>query len=500
MRVLISLMVLVGCGGTAAKRDGAPVDGVPADAGARDAPADVASDLCAGKPCLTAIHDEADWAFVAGDFASGRCEIDQLSKYLAPATPDAELQETVYQDVKAYPFHLEFVREVLAEYFGGITRDAYYDMVLKRAQRQYWTGALFRIIDGSTTLGYAFDVYLDPVDPIEQVTRDEVIAIHDLLAETFSLPLGYAPWTDIAIENARAFDPLPFPLWLPVECPTEPCEDPGDNCLEVPPATDVCGVFLEGRSVEQEYAHKVRLHMEPGYYKLPKDDGGMPPKYTLFLSGEYGPAREALSPLGHGYWSVTPEPPNVRYAYSQLLTDGSNNVVFSWDFSLPASGGRIVAEEPWLSQQFWPHGLVNGGAVPDDHLRFASCTYEGLDLFHADGTLAGGDSFRLEYRHQLPVAGSGPLNIVAAQVTLDGATANVSDYFQLVYAGEHHNWNNQFWVIFDEPMTYSGHPVYGLWVDEAAFSCCPLDGAWTLDASLHALDELSVLDYQVEMQ
>ena len=106
-------------------------------------------------------------------------------------------------------------------------------------------------------------------------------------------------------------------------------------------------------------------------------------------------------------------------------------------------------------------------------------------------------SFGLDVRYQPPFAGSGPLFPTRGEVTLGTTTTIVDDYFRLVYAGEHHNWNNQFWVLFDAPLTYQGHAVHGVWLDEAAFNS-ELDGVYTLDAARRPLDTLTATSYVVE--
>jgi hypothetical protein len=505
------LLLLFACGD-----DGAPVaDAATADAAATDAAAtdaattDAAVDgaaldaglptACSGKPCLTQVDDAADWAQVADDSPLGRCDVDQESKFLMPATPDAALQETVYQDVKVHAYHLDFMREVFPEVFGGLTAEVYLQLVQRRATRQYWAGALLRVIRAGAVAGYAFDVIVDPASPDEQLTRDEVIAIQGTLAATFRLPLGYAPLGDEARARAAAFDPLPFPLYLPVLCPGASCPTPESLCLEVPAATTVCGHFREGRTLEVEHLRKTRLQLVPGVHALPTDPAGSPYPMTLIAGGELGPERASLTPVGDGALTVTPQAGYVDYDYVQTLTTGTDELVVTWDYlTLTSPGGRVTLEEPWLSTSFW--GLsaeVNAGGTYDDRVELSSCTSEGLDLYHADATLADGSTVQLRIRHQEPMAGSGPLALVSATVHLAGAPQVLqSEYFQLVYAGEHHNWNNQFWVLFDAPVTYLDHDVHGVWIDEAPYACCPLDGAYTLDANLERLDTLAVTGYQ----
>ena len=82
------------------------------------------------------------------------------------------------------------------------------------------------------------------------------------------------------------------------------------------------------------------------------------------------------------------------------------------------------------------------------------------------------------------------------EVTFGGVTTTVDDYFRLVYTGAHHNWNNQFWILFDAPVTYAGHDVWGLWIDEESYMS-ELEAAHSLDMQLRPLDLLEVTDYAV---
>lgn len=454
--------------------------------------------LCAGQPCLLAIETTGDWAQVADD-STERCDLDQVTKYLTPATTGAALQQTVYQDVKVHRFHLEFMRAVLGDCFGGLPTDTYYALVQRRATREYWAGTIFRVTDGVATVGYGFDVIIDPTEQTEQLAEAEIQAIGDQLAETFGLELGYAPISAGAIERARDFTALTFPVHLPRACPGKSCDDPAANCLTVPQGARTCGVFAEGRTIEQEHARLVELDFIAGAWDLPATDATVP--MTLISGGELGPDRVAVTSAGEGSMLVEDQGDWIRYTYTQQLEAGSDVIDVRWELSLQdGAGQQVTLEEPWISEMLYMFGTINDSQQYEDRLDLASCTYEGLEEFHATASLAGGDGFTLEVRHRLPFAGSGPMNIVGADVTLGGQNVVVDDYFRLVYAGEHHNWNNQFWVLFGAPVQYDGHPVYGLWVDEAAHTCCPVDGIYTLDENLQQLDTLTVLDYSFAQQ
>jgi hypothetical protein len=64
-----------------------------------------------------------------------------------------------------------------------------------------------------------------------------------------------------------------------------------------------------------------------------------------------------------------------------------------------------------------------------------------------------------------------------------------------LYAGVHHNWDNQFWLLFDEPVRYQGTDIHGLWVDEPGTTCCPVDSIRTLGPDLTPVHTLNGSDY-----
>jgi hypothetical protein len=443
--------------------------------------------LCAGEPCRTSIATEADWAAVSQTSTGARCDLVAETKYLTPATEGAALPATVYQDVKVHRFHLGFLQAVLDAFYPGINAQQYAALVQRRATRELWGGAIYQVTDaGGATLGYAFDVIVDPTVWEEQLTADDVRAVHARLSTSFSLPLAYAPTEEQAISLARSFESeLAFAVYLPRGCePAGMCEE-GDRCLTVPAPVTLCGVFAEGRSVQAEHDVKVQVTMPAQTVGFPRTGIA---SATLFDGGSFGPDRTPLVPVGEGRYEAS--------SYFQTLQAGDDRIEVRFDLQ----ADQTTFEEPWITQGLYVNGTVNGSLEYDDALRLSSCTYEPLTLWHADGTLAGGDGFQLRYRHEIPFAGSGPLQLTGATVTLGGQTVTVDDYFQLVYAGVHHNWDNQFWVLFDEPLPYQGHDVFGLWVDEAEYTCCPLDGVYTLGPTLEKLDTLSVEGYSITAQ
>lgn len=454
---------------------------------------DADTSLCAGRACLAEIRTAADWDRVTMPYTGARCDFLEDGKYLAPATAAAALPVAVFQDVNTHRLHLDFMTQVFPEYFGGLTPQTYQAIVQRRATRQYWAGSLYRLVDeaGATT-GYGFDVITDPSAWDEELTEAEVTAVGELLAARFHLPLVYTPTTDGAIYAARGFATLPAHFGR--ACQHVTCATPGVDCVEVPAPITLCGEFLEGRSIEMEYAHKSTLTAGPGTVELPRDLGThvVP---AIFTGGAYGPSALPIVPVGTtATYEVTDIGAYRYHRYRQAMTAGAHAIEVIWELSLPEAGGGFLLAEAY-AEYAYVNGEIDGSVEYDDRVDWAACG-DVYDPWRVTGALAGGDGFTIDFRYELPSAGSGPLHPRRAEVTLGGQTTTVTDYFDLVYAGEHHNWNNQYWVVFDAPLTYAGHPVHGLWVDEQPYSFM-VEAVHTLDASHAPVDLLTVDSYAV---
>lgn len=68
-------------------------------------------DLCDGRPCLTAVADANDWAAIRAPYTGPPCDLVEDAKYLLPASSDAALAATVYQDVQVHRLHIDFLRK-----------------------------------------------------------------------------------------------------------------------------------------------------------------------------------------------------------------------------------------------------------------------------------------------------------------------------------------------------------------------------------------------------
>jgi hypothetical protein len=443
--------------------------------------------ICENRPCLTSVGDDREWSFVSGPSRGpSRCDLAEETLFALPRNAGTAIAETIYADAEAYDNLYFFLEAHFANELPDLDPAAFFETFERSDTREYWTGRIFRTGGGS----YGFDVEGDFYfgSPPDAAQLEE---IRTALMQTFGFTLAYAPQESSAIGRAEQFQDPPFEVLLPEPCAGEGCADPDAFCVVVPEATELCGHFAEGRDVPGELAAKIRLDILPGNYEIPREVGTMPMR--LIAGGSFGSDRMPIDASEEGTLTVQDVGGYLYYQYAQRLTAGADLIEINWD--LDSTRSPLILREPFLTEQHG-YGVINGSQMfPDGQIVAGSCTAGGLSRYFAEGELGGGDSFRFTYRHRIPFAGSGPLFLTGATVTLGGQTASVGDYFDLVYAGEHHNWDNQFVIIFDAPMTYMGHDVHGIWIDEPPTTCCPVETVHTLDASYQKLDQLPVTSY-----
>jgi len=107
--------------------------------------------------------------------------------------------------------------------------------------------------------------------------------------------------------------------------------------------------------------------------------------------------------------------------------------------------------------------LADYGDPPDAalHEDFLPCDMTHLPLYTVDIQFLGGDSLHLVERFQDLEEGTGPAELISADVDLTsfgGEPRNVTDYWHLVYTAGHHNDTPfpEYWIIFDPPMDVLG--------------------------------------------
>ena len=153
--------------------------------------------------------------------ASGDVRVERAGKYLVPAREDSMLLPTVFQNVRRFPLHIEFLRQAFPERFAGLGAREYRDLVERRASRQYFAGVISRTFS-KQGLVYGFSVVTDVSDPGERLELAEVRRVYEKLASSFHLtPLGYLPETIEAREVAAGWTDPGFPVYGATESNVE---------------------------------------------------------------------------------------------------------------------------------------------------------------------------------------------------------------------------------------------------------------------------------------
>ncbi len=278
-------------------------------------------------------------------------------------------------------------------------------------------------------------------------------------------------------------------------------DDPEPLAIVIPPGTRVCGVFQEGRTLPEEYAVKSTATFIAGRLELPARAG----TYNADLLSEIlvGPEATPAVPRAGGVFTCESTVAGTRtyytYKYGQPFTANGNELQVNLEylsFYRDTNGeekDEIVFDEPYLCYQFFMHGFL-GDPVDPDTIGYKSYTYESLPLFELEVTAKTGETASLAIRFEPPMAGSGPANLVQAEVSFDGVTRRVADYWHLVYSADHHNWNERFWVFLDPPVgdvhvveLYEGFP----------YENPPVPGSFRLlDASLTPVRTLAIAAWE----
>lgn len=228
------------------------------------------------------------------------------------------------------------------------------------------------------------------------------------------------------------------------------------------PGARACGVFEDYRPWQKELELKGVVHFREGVVGLEEDRDSF--EADLIDRVEFGPAQEVPPPKGAGVFTHEfrdwgdPQNGCHHYEFRQLfdLGDQDLEILLGVDFCLQdgvPSREEIRIGDDFTSLIYQLSGVVGDGQdYPNQHQRYAPCAYRDLSLFVITAEVQGGDRARLHKRHEIPMAGSGPCNIVYADVTVDGQQREMDDYFYLVYAAEHHNWNETCVVLLDPPV------------------------------------------------
>lgn len=397
---------------------------------------------------------------------SGLTGVDRTTRYLTSADNDPTALPTLYQNAALFVSDEEFLSTTFSDRFSGLTAEGFHQLVALRASRQYFGGAIHRLLfqDGSA---YGFTV---TTDPTEQLLLEEVTGVFEELRKSFQLePFGYRPETATAREAARQWESPGFPVYLEDEV-TGPTDQTYTFELVIPPQTVMCGTFgLAGvsRGLREEYEFKSRVALRGGSIKLSSDVDSV--ALDLFDSVVFGPEQETATPTSPGTFRLQVIPRAdftvYRYTYEQesALSGGRRlllELVRPLDFRAAGSNvlvGSITFDEAYFTARPSQEAFVASvdGTI---QTRYGSCSYESSGLWDVTFTAIDGTTVHLQKRwtEEASETETAPAALISADVQLGDTRRMVTEYWDLAYSARRHNRGVEYWVVLDPPATVAG--------------------------------------------
>lgn len=267
---------------------------------------------------------------------------------------------------------------------------------------------------------------------------------------------------------------------------------PAQFVLEIEPDARACGLFHQFRTWQQEIALLGCVTFRAGSLELPADVDTFDADLVDRIA--FGPDRVEPVPAGPGGFVHAFEhggdPRNGchRYTFQQAfaIDDLPYNLEMRLSFCL--QDGVAGKTSVRIDEDFSPEidgmtaRLGDGADVETQWQFFGPCLYLDLPRYQVTAEVEGGDRMVLEKRLAMSVAGTGPANITSAEVDIEGTTRATDDYFHLVYAADHHNWNERFVVLLEPPIG----DVHGLLLARYDYWQDPIELVY-LDAELGEL-------------
>ncbi len=266
--------------------------------------------------------------------------------------------------------------------------------------------------------------------------------------------------------------------------------------IRIPENQKAVGVFQEFRELRDEYELLSLVLFKSGDHVIPAAVGETFPS-DLIARFEFGPQRTVAEPQGPGEFrtETTPWDPNaliLTFEQSFKALEKAITLKFVLYLIIQSDGtlkpDLFVIDDEYLDSNLFLEGTVQQGDVTQ-YLRFGSVGYESFPLWRIDVQLEDGQSLKLYQRFQVPMAGSGPAQLVYAEGEIQEGSFQQSYYWRLVYSAGHHNWDEKFWVLFGQPLG----GAYGVAVITVEFPFSA--SAYTLDQNLNPLRTVGVLKY-----
>ncbi|MBW1871613.1 MAG: hypothetical protein JRJ19_06080 [Deltaproteobacteria bacterium] len=243
----------------------------------------------------------------------------------------------------------------------------------------------------------------------------------------------------------------------------KPDYDPTNEfLLEIPGGVSFCHGFHQDRTWQQELAMIGRIDLQPGFFNLPRTPGTY--QAELIETVVFGPEHRLLQPTAaQGQFVAEYKSGGLDewwYKFHQDFT--FSGTIYQVEIFLSIGNEGSWPEEISLDNVAWPAVIsarifIGPGENPLDEIQaFGLCALP--DVFKSySATTAGGDLILLEeregpYMRACQAAGeTSCLFLTSASVQSGEFQQTISDRLRLVYAGSHHNWNDQFLLLLDPP-------------------------------------------------
>ncbi len=175
-----------------------------------DLPCDVANERVGARACVHAIADIEQWDSLSR--LSTIIDRRANTKWLAAATPDSYVQDTLFLDMNTYTLHWEMLAAAFPDAFPGLTHAEYSRMVLDPVNREYFSGDLVEFVDREASY-FGFTIWDDPSDVDAVLSEEEVHALYDDIASRMGIrPLFWVPNSNLQRQAAESWGDTDFPI------------------------------------------------------------------------------------------------------------------------------------------------------------------------------------------------------------------------------------------------------------------------------------------------
>ena len=280
-----------------------------------------------------------------------------------------------------------------------------------------------------------------------------------------------------------------------------PDHDPESSfLLIIPPGSSLYTVFCEGRTWQDEYQMQGRVDLLPGAYVLVRNEGSFDGE--LVAGAVFGPDHIPAQVNGPGSFEAVSYYGSWQYLFRQeylLGTEPYRLQVTIWFESYFWEDGwpdQATLEGEFAAAWCWARADLGAGSGWCEE-RQTFCFYDLSMMAGVDhqGTTASGDQVLVEIRHAqaCQVAGNtGCEKVDRAELSLGGAGRVLSDPAALIYSAGHHNMDQKYLLLLDEPIGDTAAVL----VESPGFSQTQGGALVRLDASLQPLGSEPFVDWQ----